>query len=191
MARVAINLPSELDQYFGLSTQKHKIITPENFVDAVKDAETSNGIPFNAFRSEAQQIYRKKSKKAKLQDIIVPNAGIPKPVVKKIRRQASEVYNKEGKNLLQYRNINFEWSHFQEELLFKIDRKEDRILLNKAFRSQLLLGEKGSPTDIPLIKMLLMFLVKEDFKKTKWSADRKKEIEYMNMVFISTLKFRR
>ena len=73
----------------------------------------------------------------------------------------------------------------------KIDRKEDRILLNKAFRSQLLLGEKGSPTDIPLIKMLLMFLVKEDFKKTKWSADRKKEIEYMNMVFISTLKFRR
>ena len=191
LARVAINLPSELDQYFRLSTQKHKIITPENFVDSVKDAETSNGIPFNAFRSEAQQIYRKKSKKAKLQDIIVPNAGIPKPVVKKIRRQASEVYNKEGKNLLQYRNINFEWSHFQEELLFKIDRKEDRILLNKAFRSQLLLGEKGSPTDIPLIKMLLMFLVKEDFKKTKWSADRKKEIEYMNMVFISTLKFRR
>lgn len=191
LARVAIDLPSEFDQYFGVSVQKDKIITPQNFVEAVKDAETSSGLPFSAFRSEAQSLYRKKSKKAKLQDILVPHAGIPKPVIKKIRKMASEVYNKQDKTPLQYRNINFEWVHFQEATLFKIDRHSDRILLNKAFRSQLLLGEKGSPTDIPLIKMLLMFLVKDDFKKTRFTAERAKELEYMNMVFISTLAFRR
>jgi hypothetical protein len=191
LARVVINLPQEYDQYFGINVQKDRIITPENFIDAVEDSETNQGIPFRAYWNEAKQIYRKKSTKAKLQDIIVPHAGIPKPVVKRIRKQASDVYNREGKTPLLYRNINFEWVDFQEELLFKIDRDSDRVLLNKAFRSQLLLGEKGSPTDIPLIKMLIMFLVKDDFKKTRFAAERTKELEFMNMVCISTLKFRR
>ncbi|PWK47911.1 ATP-binding protein [Pleionea mediterranea] len=191
LARVAINLPVKYDSHFSVNVQKDKVNVPESFIPSLRHAKTDSWLTFFEYRVEAQKIYRKKSDKAKLQKVVIPAKGIPRPVVKKIKRQAINVYEREGKPKPNYRGIKFEWVDFKEENIFQVDRDTDSILLNKAFRNELLLGAKGSPTDIPLIKMLILFLVQDDFKKTKTSFERKKELDYINKVLISTLRFRR
>jgi hypothetical protein len=78
LARVRIDLPNALDELFGLNVQKSTIVTPEHFPEACKAAKSDSGILFRDYLRHANQLYRKKDKRAARETPLVPNQGISK-----------------------------------------------------------------------------------------------------------------
>ena len=172
LARVRIDLPSSMDADFGLNVQKSTVLVPHGFADAVKDAEGA-GRSFRDYREAAQQVYRKKSKKAERALPCRPNEGLPRYLVDRAKKLLAP-----GRKASQA--ISFRWKHFESGDLFEVARDERCIYLNKSLRRKLLGGKRASQNDLPLIKLLVFFLVHEDFNSGRRTAQRKKELDLIN-----------
>lgn len=181
LARVRIDLPSELDSTFNLNVQKSSVIVPPGFDEAVRVAECSQKTTFDYYRHVAERVYRSSDERAEKLKPVLPSAGIPKSLLASIR----EIHGlKEGDS----RFIDFAWEMMDEESLFRVDRESSRIVLNDYYRHDVLGGLKPARNDIPLIKMLIYSLLEQDLKKTRTSSVREKELKRINQVLIEAVK---
>jgi len=147
-------------------------------------AVSDDGDNFDDYRREAVRVYQKKDDRAKKLLPLIPGEGLPPDIV----RAAKEIARKDSRRA---RKIRFEWSEFASGDLFEIDRDEDIVYLNHAYRKIMLGGLRAGKTDLPLFKALLFFLIEEDFSKSKLSKQRKEKLEEINEILVSAAKYGR
>lgn len=175
LARVRIDLPSDLDTRFGLNVQKSGIVVPEGFEAAIENSRSDDDVSFDDFRHKAQQVYRKHDRSVTRLYPIVPRKGIPM----KILRAAADLEDPDAEG---YRSIDIMWEELPEDLVFDIDRNNGVLRLNSTWRQPLLCGLPASGTDIPVVKTLLFLLLKDEFNHDRLSAQRRARLDGINML---------
>jgi hypothetical protein len=180
LARVEVNLPPEMDSAFGLSAQKSRVVTPVNFISAVRGSKAGS-TTFPQYLKTAEAVYRRK-REAKVVTT-VPGQGLPAATARKITRL---LINKSDIA----REISMTWEEFgaDNQTVFKIDRDNDRILLNAAYRSIILQGARGSGSDAPIVKSLLFLLVRNEFDRQRSSSAQQRWLAQCNQALLAAIK---
>ncbi|MBK1720054.1 hypothetical protein CKO27_20840, partial [Thiocystis violacea] len=147
LARVRIDLPPSFDDSFSLNVQKSSVIVPPGFVEAVFDASDGDGVSFDAYRQAAQRVYRSREAKALRRRTPIPGTGLPDFV-------ASQ-FAPESESPSATQRIDLRWETFDRQEVFRVDRENGRLLLNREYRDSLLAGLSPSRDDVPIFKALL------------------------------------
>lgn len=181
LARVAVDLPPRLDGLFSLDVKKSGIREPVGFEGALRAATAKDGTKFSDYRATAQKIYRSASRDDCSRFPVVPGAGIAKP----LREAILDVLLPEGGRR---REIAFEWGAVDTGDFFEVDRENWTVRLNKLFRSTVLGGSAGSSADAPIVKLLLFFLLQEEFDRDRVSRQQRERLEKLNGALVAAVK---
>jgi len=174
LARLAIDLPAELDGQFGLSVQKSRVVTPPAFSSAILESKDADGEPWLArYRKAANQAYRHDDRA--VDDFpLTPVTGLPGELIQLAREELAD--GRERK----IRGVRIEWATLAGPDFFELDREQLTIRLNKNYRSAVLGGQRGTTTDAPIVKILLFLLLQEDFDRNRMSGGRKERLDAIN-----------
>ena len=180
LARIVINMSRGQDAQYGLNVQKSAIIVPTTFTEAIKTAVSGDGDTLQDFRVEAQKVYRKDERySASLP--LVPDRGIPRKLARDVRAFISP---KRGR----VRKVKIEWGTVKSGDVFELDRNDKRIILNNAFRSDILAGRAASQSDVPAFKLLLFLLLEKDLDQGKVSALQRERLDLINNILIEAVE---
>lgn len=183
LARLAIDLPSELDSSFGLSVQKSKVVTPPVFVAAVAQSKDRHGdLWFSKYRKAADQAYRHDDR-ATEEYPLVPIEGIPADLVSLARVQLAEGRQRK------IRGVRFVWAALPKPDFFEIDRETLVVRLNRNYRSAILSGRRGTATDVPLLKLLLFFVLEAELDRDRTTAARKARLDSINRLLSEAVEY--
>lgn len=179
LARIVVNMSRGQDAQYGLNVQKSAIIVPTTFTEAMKTAVSGDGDTLQDFRVEAQKVYRKDERySASLP--LVPAGGIPKKLARDVRALISP---RRGR----VRKVKIEWGTIKSGHIFDVDRDDKRIILNSAFRADILAARPASKSDVPAFKLLLFLLLEKDLDQGKVSALQKKRLDLINSILIEAV----
>lgn len=184
LARVRVDLPPSLDESFSLNVQKSSVIVPNGFADAVRAATCDKGTTFDTFRHKAEEVYRQSDSRAEHLKPLHPSKGLP---VRLSRRLAELKGIEKGDT----RPFGFHWEDLDEGELFRIDRQNTRILLNTAYRTDILSGLDEERNDVPLFKMMLYLLLEGDLAKARSGPKRERELAVINRALIEAASYGR
>jgi hypothetical protein len=171
LARAAIDLPPELDTRFRLDVKKAKLDVPPEFIAGL-DSARSGITQLTDWIQAAVDTYRTSDDGIARTAPIVPGRGIPMP----LRRAALRLDGTVGPT----REIELAWEDLEDDLVFDIDRENDRIVLNRRLRQDILQGAKASGADAPLVKALVFLLLRSELRHQRTSANRRQFLEEVN-----------
>jgi hypothetical protein len=177
LARVRIDLPPSFDDSFSLNVQKSSVIVPPGFVEAAANATDRDGVSFDDFRQTAQRLYRFRDAKALRRRTPIPGAGLPEGVARQ--------FATEPESFDDTRRIELRWETFDQREVFRLDRENGCLLLNRRYRSPILAGLPPSRDDVPLFKALLFCLLGPDFQTGKPSERRRRELARINRILVA------
>ena len=181
LARVMVNLPPDMDNFFSLNVQKSSVIVPPGFGEAVRVASCGDGESFEIYRHMAEQVYRRSDDGAERLKPVHPGKGIGK-------RFSDQLLEMKELTRDDVRYVDFEWDGLNDDEIFRVDRNSGRILLNETYRRDLLAGLEPERNDLPFVKILLFHLLNSDLNKTRTSPKRIKELESLNRALIEAAK---
>ncbi len=184
LARVEMDLPSELDHLFHLDIRKVNITEPPGFADAVLKAGDVLGsnLRFENYLHAAEQVYRRREGTVDSGYPIVPGEGLPKPVRTQFQKDC-------GTDLDRFREISFEWADLDEDVFFDFERNEDIVYLNRRWRRATLGGRNSSSTDAALVKSLLFLLLEPLFHMGKESRKWKERVAQANRALVRAARY--
>jgi hypothetical protein len=160
------------------------ISLPSPFAKAIQKSKSASGIEFKRYIGLAEETYRSRSRSV-TEMPVVPDEGLPAD----LRDYLKTEFKIQGEG--RHRYIAFKWADLDEDLFFKIDVEGNSILLNRAYRRQLLHGLKGSSTDIPVMKCLLFLLFKDAFYFERVGARLRESLDLANRVLIRAVSHER
>jgi histidine kinase/DNA gyrase B/HSP90-like ATPase len=178
LARVKVDLPAALDSMFKLDVTKSRLDPSPNFINALQLA-TSKGRTFKDYLDQADLTYRKQKTKDGARFPLIPGNGFPTRTQKKIANILAERGTDRPKK------VSFKWTKLAHDEIFRLDAKKDEIHLNTKYKEYLL---EGSTSDAPILKLVLMFLFKDELEKsfaTKKSLDW---VQRVNSALLASLK---
>ena len=111
---------------------------------------------------------------------LVPAGGIPKKLARDVRTLISP---KRGR----VRKVKIEWGAVKSGNIFELDRNDKRIILNSAYRSDILAGRSASQSDVPTFKLLLFLLLEKDLDQGKVSALQRERLDLINGILIEAV----
>lgn len=176
LARVAIEIPPDFDSEFRLNVQKSALDVPESFRTALSLATC----PMTRFIKRAEDTYRKKIQFEET-FVAVPGKGFGGPV-----RQRAAAYLAGRK--APKKEINVLWANLETDRFFKIDRDAGDITLNAVYRKDVLCGYSSSLNDVPLIKILLFMLLRDDLQRERESKRFMERLEEINELLMLAIK---
>jgi len=171
LARVVIEMPATYDTEFRLNVQKSGIEVPEAFRTALADT------PLLKIVNRAIQVYRKK-KKVEAEPVPVPGRGFAATV----RRKATSCI---AGAKAATSEVTIVWERLPADRFFTIDRDAHIIRLNASFRSDVLHGSPSGLNDVPVVKVLLFLLLRDDLlrlRETRQFTERLEEINDLLML---------
>lgn len=181
LARVCVDLPSTMDEHFGLNVQKSLVIVPSSFVETIDKSCAKDGTKFSTYRSAAERVYRKKDLRAHSDYPLVPDGAIPVDLA----RRSAEILASGSKT----RPVKILWESLDDiGNLFEVDPKEMCIRIDARIRKQLLGGRRATAADLPFIKILLFLLLEQDFDRARTSSNRKAYLSRVNEILRIALK---
>lgn len=183
LARVRIDLPPALDEFFSLDMKKSSIQPPPTFTDALKNAKTDDGITFSEYRAKANKIYRAKDHAATKYRLPVPNEGLAAGVKKRIQNILTD-------SPRTAQRIDLVWRTLDTPDVFRVDKESGELVLNRAYRKRLLGTQPASPTDLPALKVLLFMLLQVDFTTEKRGGARRRFQEQLNKLLLAAMGIR-
>jgi hypothetical protein len=184
LARVEIDLAPGFDVEVSLDVKKMNVSLPSPLAAAFQKAKTSSGIDFKKYVGLAEDAYRTRTKSATEMPVI-PDEGLPA----EFRDYLKTEFRIKGAG--RHRMIAFRWDDLPEDRLFEVDNEGDAILLNSAYRRQLLHGLQGSATDVPVFKCLLFLLFKDAFYCERIGARLRDSLDLANRVLLRAVKYER
>lgn len=111
---------------------------------------------------------------------LVPGQGMPMPV----RTAATKILVGNAR----HQSLDFVWETLDQDQVFHLDVTETRIVLNKLYRRDILGDQQASGADVPLFKMLMFLLFRDDFERLRFSAKRTAQLEICNSLLLEALK---
>jgi hypothetical protein len=175
LARVAVDLPSELESVFKLDIGKSSIDPPADFHIGL--TESGQHTQFRKFLIDAEAAYRGQKKKESAKFPFVLGAGVPKSVRTKVRNALQE------SGLPASREVRFVWSALDPDEVIQLEGNLQTIHLNRRYKSDLVAetGHEGA-----LIKLLVLLLFQDDLGKSFLSGLGKERLRRINQALIGT-----
>lgn len=175
LARVKIDLPSQLDSLFKLDVTKSHIYPPPNFLN-ILNSISSQGKSFEHYLSQAREAYRST---VEIQPTFpnIPGNGFSSTIQKKIALLLKDAN-------YDYQKISFKWDYLNEDEVFKLDTKTHCIFLNIKHKRKLV---EGGGDDAPILKLLLLFLCEDKLGMTLPSDKTKNWLQKINLSILTAL----
>lgn len=184
LARVAIDMAPDFDVDVSLDVKKVEIQLPVSLVKAIQKAKTPSGFDFKKYLSLADETYRSR-KLVETELPLIPSVGIPAPLCEFLHRELRI------QATAKHRDLRIEWSNFDDDSFFKIDRENGRLFLNQTYRRQLLHGLQGSSADIPVVKCLLFLLLRDALCSERTGPKVREKLEELNRILVEAVKYER
>jgi hypothetical protein len=178
LARVKVDLPAALDSMFKLYVTKSSLDPSPNFLQQLKLA-TSDGITFANYIEQAEATYRKQKTKDGARFPVVPGNGLTVNAQKAIATMLLE------KGTAKPKKVTFKWAQLDLDVIFRLDIEKYEIYLNAIYKKHLV---EGTRRDAPVLKLLLMFLFKDEFDKSFMSKKSLDWIQRVNQALLASLK---
>lgn len=179
LARVIVDLPASMDGCFQLDVTKSKINPPPQFPVQVLAARSIDGTTVARFLQDAQAAYRVQERRDSGTFKYGPGTGLPK----KVRDKATEILQQKGAKKLA--KVTFSWKKLPASTFVQLDREGRELTLNSLYRSKVLNGQKGSVTDAPIVKMLLLFLFHDELDRKASSEKYQDWLERVNQSLVA------
>jgi hypothetical protein len=185
LARVAVDLPLAANNVFSLDVKKERVTVTPAFTSAVDKAVDAQGGTFQQFLAAAETAYRDGSKRSEIvrKAVTPPGKGLD-PMIKRVIKE--ELQEKPGEN-----PIEFKWAPLPDDRFFDLDRENNVVLLNKAFREDFNDGRPGGSNDAPVTKTLLYLLLEDCFGLGRWEKTRQDRVDYWNTILLASVRSQR
>lgn len=184
LARLEIDVGPELDLEFSLDVRKAEIHLPTHIVHAIENSRTKSGIDFKKYLGLAKSSYSSRAR-TNGELPLIPGHGLPAVLREKLRKELRIP------GVKKFRRLRFEWAKLDEGEFFRIDRDRDALMLNRAFRNQLLHGLSGSAADIPVVKCLLFMLLREAFYSERIGSKIGERLSQANEILLEAVRHER
>ena len=164
LARVEIDVDS-LDKLVQLNPEKSGTQFLPEMARAINRAKSSKGITFPDFLTAAEDVHTaSKKRRHRRARVVQPAQGFSPGVRKAI---ASELLFNTSEE-----PVSVKWRRMTLGKFFDIDRDEQTLWLNLAYRDLFSPGQKGM-NDAPMIKTLMFLLTQGHFTGVQYSAAKK------------------
>ncbi len=150
LARVLIDLPTELDAAFQLTVQKTGCSPPPEFLKHLRTAKVGD-TSFADYLEAAQDTYRNAPETPSV--VAVPGRGLPKNVSAALRKLIKSKHKDAAA-----RRIAFEWKLLPLTKVVEIDLGTSRVLLNSAYKSKLRGSRSSESAMAPFLALLFVNL---------------------------------
>ncbi|MBO9712472.1 ATP-binding protein [Sphingomonas sp.] len=179
LARVAVDLPASAIR--DVSVQKSGVQLTAALAQSLR-AATAGKTSLTGYLDDARKTYRAGRRQPRADARIPPVPGLGLPAA--VRRTLGDKLAPDGFS----REIAFEWASLPKSQVFMLVPEDDRILLNRKYRQQILGAGKASATDVPVVKLLLFLLLEAEFDRERFSAQRKAWLKRCNAVLVEAVK---
>ncbi|MET7314194.1 MULTISPECIES: ATP-binding protein [Streptomyces] len=185
LARVAVDLPARENDVFSLDVKKEKVTVTPAFTLGVEKAVDPAGHSFHQYLADAEATYRDGTKRSEIvrKPVTPPGKGLDPKIKRVIKEELPEKSGEEP--------ISFVWGPLPQHKFFDLDREQNRIILNKAYREDVNDGRRGGSNDAPVIKTLLYLLVEDCFGLGRWERTRQDRIDYWNTILVASAEAHR
>jgi hypothetical protein len=184
LARLEIDIDSEMDLEVSLDVKKAEIHLPLDLAEAIQKAKTPAGIDFRKYLAIADETYRTRTPtEAELP--LIPSSGLPKDLVDFLHGELRLKVTKK------HRDLKFKWKRLDKGLFFEIDRDSGLLCLNALYRSHLLHGAAGSAADVPVVKCLLFLALEPALSSERLGSKIKERMEQINRILVKAVKHER
>ncbi|MEU1048404.1 ATP-binding protein [Streptomyces sp. NPDC005897] len=182
LARVAVDLPSHESSVLSLDVKKESVTVTPAFTLGVEDALDASGRSFRGYLSDAEAAYRDGAKRTEIvrRPVTPPGKGMD-PKIKRVIKE--ELPQKPGEE-----PIAFTWATLPPDKFFDLDRENNSVLLNKAFRGDFNDGRRGGSNDAPVTKALLYLLLEDCFGLGRWERSRQDRVDYWNTILLASVR---
>ncbi|MGW1775671.1 ATP-binding protein [Streptomyces sp. NPDC002104] len=185
LARVAVDLPDEVNDVFSLSVKKDGVEVTPAFTLGVHEAVDAAGAEWSSYILDAQVTYREGNSRSNIErpSVIEPGKGLD-PKVKRAVREELPLKNGEEP-------IRMDWVALPDGQFFQLDRENHIILINREFREDFNDGRRGGANDAPVTKALLYLLLQDCFGLGRWEKRRADRMEYWNSILFAAVQAQR
>lgn len=181
LARVKVDLPAAFDGLFKLDVRKSKVEPPPTFAPNVNAAEDRSG-SFRQYVRDAQFAYRRQKKKDSALFSFLPGRGFPATARESVRRILWE------KGTGRPHFVHFAWEELDPDVFVELDRERNRVVLNSLYRSRVLESKRASGADAPVIKLLFLLVLQDEFSRKNSSERYREWMNRINHAMVSVLK---
>lgn len=178
LARVEIDLPTDLDSMFKLDVTKSHLDPSPQFIQALQVAET-RGVRFSNYLEHAEAVYRKQKKKEGAKFPYIPGVGMPVTA----RRAIARILDEKGTG--RPKKVRFKWKPLDHDEIVRVDPSKKKITLNSIYKRRLVEGRSG---DSPVLKLALMFLLQHELDKSFRTKTSTEWLQRLNHALIASLK---
>ncbi|MGA5710801.1 ATP-binding protein [Streptomyces cellulosae] len=179
LARVEVDLPARGNSVLSLDVKKETVTVTPAFTLGVEKAVDADGHTFHQYLNDAEATYREGARRNEIvrKAVTPPGKGMD-PKIKRIIKE--ELPEKPGEE-----PIAFSWGALPEDRFFDLDRENNVVLLNRAFRSDFNEGRRGGSNDAPVTKTLLYLLLEDCFGLGRWERGRQDRVDYWNTILLA------
>ncbi|MGW0461164.1 ATP-binding protein [Streptomyces tendae] len=180
LARVAVDLPAHGNSVLSLDVKKESVTVTPAFTLGVEKAVDASGHTFHQYLNDAESTYREGTKRTEVirKPVTPPGKGMD-PKIKRVIKE--ELPEKQGEE-----PIAFIWATLPQDKFFDLDRENNVVLLNKAFRNDFNDGRRGGSNDAPVTKTLLYLLLEDCFGLGRWERGRQDRMDYWNTILLAS-----
>ncbi|MFE7726409.1 ATP-binding protein [Streptomyces violaceoruber] len=182
LARVAVDLPSHETSVLSLDVKKESVTVTPAFTLGVEKALDASGGTFHGYLSDAESTYRDGARRTEIvrRPVTPPGKGMDPKIKRVIKEELPEKPGEEP--------IAFTWATLPRDKFFDLDRENNCVLLNKAFRSDFNDGKRGGSNDAPVTKALLYLLLEDCFGLGRWERGRQDRVDYWNTILLTSVQ---
>jgi hypothetical protein len=173
LARVAIDLPTDYDEWFAINVQKSTVQAPPVFAELLS-ATSREGSTFEDFRRSAIDVYRSANEREESREAY-PGHGLPRGVT----RQLEKMYAKKSDG----KGFDIRWRRLPLEDFFEVSFESAELVLNSRFRESV----AYSKVQDNLLKLLVSLLLRRDFRNSPSKA-RDRELREINSLLVSIVQ---
>ncbi|MCM3296963.1 ATP-binding protein [Streptomyces pseudogriseolus] len=179
LARVEVDLPSHGNSVLSLDVKKESVTVTPAFTLGVEKAVDADGHTFHQYLSEAEATYRAGAKRNEIvrKAVTPPGKGMDPKIKRVIKEELPEKPGEEP--------IAFTWAALPADKFFDLDRENNVVLLNRAFRNDFNDGRRGGSNDAPVTKTLLYLLLEDCFGLGRWERGRQDRVDYWNTILLA------
>ncbi|MFJ4812252.1 ATP-binding protein [Streptomyces longwoodensis] len=185
LARVAVDLPARDNSVLSLDVKKERVTVTPAFTLGVEKAVDSAGHTFQKYLTDAETAYRDGSRRSEIvrRPVTPPGKGLDPKIKRVIKEELPEKPGAEP--------ITFTWGTLPPDQFFRLDRENNAVILNKAFRDDFNDGRRGGSNDAPVTKTLLYLLLEDCFGLGRWERARQDRIDYWNTILMASVELQR
>lgn len=183
LARIEFDLPPSLDKIFKPTVQKSAVSMPDELLRAIRAAKCGK-TTFADYLAAAESAYREQKPTNLIRHGLIPKSGITKALIKRFEDILGEAEEPAHE-------VDIVWKDLPPRYFFKVEHAKNAIVLNALYRQTVVYGTTRSAGDAPLVKTLMMLLLKDELGRKKFTRLATDRINAYNALLVAAARAQR